>query len=409
MAVAYNTSIVTSGLALSMDPGNPKSYSPNVHPKPLDMVSWFTGTTGACIISRDSATAASPAGGIPLRMDVTGTDPYMAAYNSASYHLATAAPGETWTVSVWVKGSVATTAEIFIFGDSAAGGNVFTYNDYGASTVSVTTGWTRVSYTRAFSVAGVARIQVRLDGPNSGGTGQTVWWDGLQVEKNTTPTNFNPRPNPTSTWTDLTNTINGTLLGVAVPYSIDGGGCFDFAANAGLNATTAISGFFWAPQPIPTTGSFSINCWVKNVPAIVSQQAMFSNTADGNGYRFGIGANGVYFLVGPNYTESTLTFSSFNNSQWNNVCVVFDRQGVVSGSPRMTGYLNGVQFATATLPAGQYSWPATGYTTAYMAKWNGTTFASFSGKVAKFDVYNKVLLDNEVKRNFSALRGRFGI
>jgi hypothetical protein len=408
MAINYNGSIATSGLAMSLDPANPKSWSQNAHPASRDMFSWFSGTAGACTISRDTTTTPSPAGGIPLRMDVTGNDPYLATYNYASSSLAPAAPGETWTVSVWVKGSVATSGEIFIFGDSATGGNVFTYNDYGATAITITTGWTRVSYTRAFSVAGVARIQVRLDGPNSGGAGQTVWWDGLQVEKSSSPTTFNAKHSASGTFYDLTRTSNGASSGVMPTYSADGGGSIDFAANAGLNSGSAVTGFTW-PNPVPSTGSFSFNCWVKNVPTTVGQQCLFNNSADGNGYRFGIGANGVYWLIGPTYTESTLGFSSFNNSQWNNVCVVFDRQGVISGSPQVIGYLNGVQFGASAMPAGQYAWPSSGYGTAYMARWVGNTFATYTGKLGRFDVYKRVLLADEVANNYQALRGRFGL
>jgi hypothetical protein len=75
----------------------------------------------------------------------------------------------------------------------------------------------------------------------------------------------------------------------------------------------------------------------------------------------------------------------------------------------MRGYLNGTLFNSATLPASQTAWTTAGYTTAYMAKWPGPTFVSYSGKVGKFEIYSKALSTTEITQNFNAIRGRFGI
>lgn len=211
-------------------------------------------------------------------------------------------------------------------------------------------------------------------------------------------------------WLNLSSTVNGQTVGTTTPIITDVARCFDFSANNGLNSTSAVSGFYFNPQPILNTGSFTINAWVKNVPATVGQQLLFSNTADGNGYRFGIGANGVYYLIGPDYTEGTLPFSSFTNTQWNNVCVIFDRAGTITpGTPKMYLYLNGSLVTNSTLPASQTAWTTSGYTTAYMGKWNSTTFSSFSGKLGKFEIFNRALSSSEIRQNFNALRNRYAI
>jgi outer membrane receptor protein involved in Fe transport len=70
----------------------------------------------AATLSRDTAVTDSPAGGVAMKMAVTGNDPYTATYNSTTFNIATAASGQTWTLSVYVKASVATTGELFIFG-----------------------------------------------------------------------------------------------------------------------------------------------------------------------------------------------------------------------------------------------------------------------------------------------------
>lgn len=209
-------------------------------------------------------------------------------------------------------------------------------------------------------------------------------------------------------WNDLANVVNAIPEVNFPPIATDVTACYDFSANAGLNASTAVYGFKFSPQPIPNTGSFTFNTWVKNVPASVGQQLLFSNTADGNAYRFGIGVNGIYYLIGPTYQEGTLTFPSFTNTQWNNVCVVYDRAGVVTaGTPKVYLYLNGELVNSTTIPASQTAWTTSGYTTAYMAKWGGPTFSSFSGKLAKFEIYNQALSAATIYKNFNALRSRF--
>jgi len=125
MGVSYNPQIATNGLVLCLDAANPKSYSPNVHPKPLDLYSWVNTATGNnCTLSVDTTTT-SPVGNInrPLKMVQTGNDTYTPTYNAATWNLAPAVAGQTWTVSVWVKASVAMSIEgCWIAEHSAAGG-----------------------------------------------------------------------------------------------------------------------------------------------------------------------------------------------------------------------------------------------------------------------------------------------
>lgn len=221
--------------------------------------------------------------------------------------------------------------------------------------------------------------------------------------------NVKSYPGSGTVWKDLTKTANATVNGTTPPISTDGIACFDLIANLGLTSSTAVSGFTIPSQPIPTIGSFTINCWVKNVPTTVGQQLLFSNSADANGYRFGIGTNGIYWLIGPSYNEGTLTFSSFTNTQWNNVCAVFDRSGTYNGGvPILRGYLNGSLFNSVSMPASQTAWPSSGYTTTYIAR-GAWSFASYSGKLSTISAYSKALSAAEIAQNFEATRGRYSI
>lgn len=154
----------------------------NFHPNPLDIFAW-SGTAGnAVTLSRDTGTGASPSGGDPLKMAVTGSDPHMGSYNGAVWNIAPAANGQTWFVKVWAKASVATTGQIFIFGVDSSGNFINNPGTaFNAGGFSIGTSWTEVSYGFTFSDASVAYVQTRLDGPDSGGVGVDVWWDDLQV------------------------------------------------------------------------------------------------------------------------------------------------------------------------------------------------------------------------------------
>jgi len=163
--------------------------SPNTFFNPLDMFAWTGTAANAATLSRDTTTSLSPAGGIPLKMAVTGTDPHTATSNLATWNLASVANGQTWTFSVYVKASVATTGQLSIFGANSAGSSV---NNFAAGNVNITTEWTRVSFSFTFSNPNVAFIQVRMDGPESGGAGINIWWDGAQVERSSVPSFFNP-------------------------------------------------------------------------------------------------------------------------------------------------------------------------------------------------------------------------
>jgi hypothetical protein len=165
--------------------------SPNTFTAPLDMFAWSGTAANAATLSRDTTTSLSPVGGIPLKMAVTGTDPHTGTSNSATWNVAAAANGQTWTFSVYVKASVATTGQLFIFGANSAG-SYSAINNFGAGSVNITTEWTRVSHSFTFSNANVAFIQVRMDGPETGGAGINIWWDGAQLEQASAPSVFNP-------------------------------------------------------------------------------------------------------------------------------------------------------------------------------------------------------------------------
>lgn len=152
---------------------------------PLDIFAWAEPATDfSCVVTRDTTVTDSPYGGIPLKMDVTGSDPHIISYNNVSaggpWNIAPASNGETWEVRVLAKGSVATSIQIFIFGSATDGAWVNETGRIGSGTRNITTEWAEYSFQYTFGSASVQAIQTRLDGPQDGSL-VDVWFDGLQV------------------------------------------------------------------------------------------------------------------------------------------------------------------------------------------------------------------------------------
>jgi hypothetical protein len=387
--------IVRNGLILDLDASYMRSYSPNVHPKPTDIFDWCQNASfNACSVSRD-ASMTRQYGSIPLKMAVSGNDPYIASYAAPTWNLATAANGQTWTVSVYVKASVATTGELFIFGADIDGyyGGVGTYGSSGA--ITITTSWTRVSFTTTMSGANVAFIQVRLDGPNTGGAGQTIWWDGLQVERASSATTFNPYYIGNTTWRDISGRdYNGTLTsGPLFNTSNKGNILFD-----GTNDNIQLGS---ASTFLPTS-TITINSWAKTNVTGVYKKLFVTVTA-------GVSTiTGIYFSLGPSPDNIYIGIITSSGSQYatsttnpstslfSNFCGTYDGANIKL-------YLNGALIATKA-QTGTIVNTGIGRISGYD---NNTEV--WDGNIATFSIYNRALSAAEVSQNYEATKTRFGL
>jgi hypothetical protein len=216
--------IVRSGLVLGLDASNMRSYSPNVLPNPTDIFAWAgINSANAAVLSRDTSMTRQY-GSIPMKMAITGNDPFTNTVNYgpgalSTWNLAPAANGQTWTISVYVKASVATTGELFFLPADSNGVAITS----ASGAVTITTSWSRVSFTYTISSATTAFIQARLDGTPTSGSGITIWWDGLQVERASAATTFNPYYFGNTSWRDISG--NGYHFTIDDPraYSITDG------------------------------------------------------------------------------------------------------------------------------------------------------------------------------------------
>lgn len=212
-----------------------------------------------------------------------------------------------------------------------------------------------------------------------------------------------------TTWLDLSGRTNTASMIGSVPFSSDGGGCFDFSTVTGSGpapSANASLGFSFGSNMVPTTGSYTFSTWIKNPPDTSLQVTLLSNTGGADGYRWGVRKGSVYVLVGPDYSEVGMNFSSsLSASLWYNVVTIFDRAGTNSGgTPQWQLYLNG-EFQTSTnMPASQ-----TGSSNGTPGIVRNPCCDLYTGKLAILSIYNRALSASEIRENFNSLRGRFGI
>ena len=226
-------------------------------------------------------------------------------------------------------------------------------------------------------------------------TGPNIVTNGLALSLDAA--NTKSYPGSGTTWRDLSGNNNTATMFGAVPFLTDVSQCFDFATATGAAASSSTLGFMFASNMISTTGNFTLSTWIKNPNTSVGQVGLFSNAGGGDGYRFGIGTNGIYYLIGPTYTEGGLSFSStLSPLLWYNVSAVFNRSGT-----SILLYLNGVFQSSVTIPS-------------QSAMQNGapgivrsSCCGIYTGKLSSFMVYNAVLSQSEILQNYNATKTRF--
>jgi hypothetical protein len=200
-------------------------------------------------------------------------------------------------------------------------------------------------------------------------------------------------------WNDLASGgYTATMYG-SVPTGTDVTTYFDFSSVGGSSAAGATLGFTFAGNPLSTTENFTISCWIKNPPTSAGQTGLFANAGGGDGYRFGVGLNGIYYLIGPTYQEGGISFlSTLNTTSWYHVCAVYNRTGTL-----ISVYLNGVFQNSNTIPA------QSAYSAGIPGLVRSACCSLYTGKLATFYVHNKALSATEIAQNYNAQKARFGL
>lgn len=205
----------------------------------------------------------------------------------------------------------------------------------------------------------------------------------------------NPKSYPGSgtTWFDLSgNEINLSL--VNNPTFISGNqGAFEF------NGTSSYAG-----GPIFGLSDHTIEGWINSNQSSAGTGADVSVILGNYG-----GSNFKYTFIGINGSSldwridngsnsfRLIANSSFNTNQWYHVALTYNSNGLT------TAYLDGVFLGSITSTT-NILFDSLSFVVAYQSQNH-----YFNGLVSSTKMYNRALSENEIKQNFEALRGRYGI
>jgi len=97
-----------------------------------------------------------------------------------------------------------------------------------------------------------------------------------------------------SIWYDVSgNGLQASMTG-SVPYITDVSPCFNFATATGSYSGDSTLGFSMNGAITAATGDYTFEVWVKGVNSSAGQVGLISNAGGADGYRFGVGTNGIY-------------------------------------------------------------------------------------------------------------------
>jgi hypothetical protein len=206
-------------------------------------------------------------------------------------------------------------------------------------------------------------------------------------------------PGSGTTWTDISGKNHDGTLTNGPTFSSDNGGCIVFD---GSNDHIGSIGTATDLGINDTSSSFSFSVWFKT--GGTSEYYMFDNF-DGStqdiSCRLDAGKLELY-LRGSGGIINAVRYGSYTLNAWNNAVYNFDS----STSPdTFTAYVNGINTGTSTSNFSGNFESGSSFRIGMRPAGGG----QFPGRIACAMLYNKSLTEAEVKQNYNALKGRFGL
>ena len=207
-------------------------------------------------------------------------------------------------------------------------------------------------------------------------------------------------PGSGTTWTDISGKNHDGTLTNGPTFSSDNGGCIVFDGSndhIGMLGTATDLGIN------DTSSSFSFSVWFKT--GVTSEKYMFDNF-DGSTQDISCRLDGgeleLYLRGSSGGIVNAVRYGSYTLNAWNNAVYNFDS----STSPDIfTAYVNGINTGTSTSHFSGNFESGSNFRIGMRPAGGG----QFSGRIACAMLYNKSLTEAEVKQNYNALKGRFGL
>jgi hypothetical protein len=397
LALGHSPRIVMDGLVLCLDGANYKSFkgeaTTNYYSTPITLTSGRTGSTDGSI--KTSFNTGGPTGGPFTRVvrdtSVSRTTDWEWQIGYSGTGLSN---GNSFVVSFYARCPNGTLSSVKLSNPDVEG-----------QTFNIDSTWRR--FTASFTYGaqgGLTFFRVNRGHSPFYTNGATYDIANLQVEAKSYSTSFVDGTRGTTVatgggWKDLVGSTDGTIVN-GVRESSNNGGCLT------LDGTNDYVSFSY--PSINVNGPYTIIQWIRPSSALV---------AGGSGANKPGGANRRTSIVGPGpawnpgiwmtsdylrvhaktqYRDAAINWTT---TTWNMIGMTYDGTncGIIYGGEFMS-----IAHTTAYAPSN----PTTLYIGAENSTGNGFNWL---GDVGMTMFYNKVLSAAEVKQNFDAHKGRYGL
>jgi hypothetical protein len=199
-------------------------------------------------------------------------------------------------------------------------------------------------------------------------------------------------PGTGNIWRDLSGNGNDGTLTNEPTFSDANSGAIIFDGNndhATLGSPSKLNALFG-------TNTVSVDVWLRRSANINGQRIVF-DSGSGEHIQIDIDLNQLAFLIKSSSYIRSVRSSPIDLNVWYNYV------GVYNGST-ITTYLNSI-LSSQVSQSGNIATDSGGF---FIASYTYSAF-NFPGRIASVKVYNRALTPEEIKQNFNALRGRYGI
>lgn len=184
-------------------------------------------------------------------------------------------------------------------------------------------------------------------------------------------------------------------------FSMDG-------LNDHFSTSASANTYAWTPNGNVGNSTITIDMWVRSSDTV---GYFFTKPWNGSG-QYNIWITPTLFFLGAGTSSNSINFGrSLSNGTWTNIVCW-------ANSTDMGYYLNGNAFLgqkshnlTGDVPSAGNGNIACGLMTLYPYGdgWAGLATHAIQGDISSCKMYSSVLTQEEVLRNYNALRGRFGL
>jgi Concanavalin A-like lectin/glucanases superfamily/Carbohydrate binding domain len=386
MSLNHSPKIVTDGLVFCYDMGNTKKSwkgkpTTNILTSPTNF-SWLLYNNTAAGANSSASNETQPDGIIAKVITVTGSSGAsndIQAYSS-TYSLSA---NTTYTVSCMFYSNTSFNISLGAIQNGSPWASYIPL-----TTITVSPGWNYIQSSGSYPLSVTdARFQIFL-GTAPIGTTIKLLKPQIEIGSFATPFVNGTRLN-TESIKDLT--LSNIVTSNSLTYAIDGSFSFNGTSN-----------YITIPQPAiqVSPNRWTISGWIK--PNVNHDSFFLTPQSAGVDHFLALTVNAAFRVsITETSDVNNRTYYSPNGSVpagvWTHFSVSIDNL-------TLKLFINGVQYINQTETISIAGWTGN-----WILGQRGNSTYWLNGSISSLSVYDRVLSDSEVKQNFNALRGRYGV